>query len=842
MTLPVQAILPALKNALQDGQNVVLQAPPGAGKTTLVPLELLEEAWLEKRKIILLQPRRLATRAAARRMAGQLHEAVGKRVGYRIRFENRVGPDTRIEVVTEAVLTRKLQKDPEIADTGLVIFDEFHERSIHSDLGLALCREVQAELRADLRILVMSATLAGDSVAQILGNAGVIACEGRQYPVETFYQEKPVLKITAALVVTEIERILDSRAGSLLVFLPGAGEIRRVTALLHKKRPQGDLIIAPLFGDLPGKKQDLAIKPCPTGKRKVVLSTSIAETSLTIDGINIVVDAGQMRIPRFQPGSLMTALETVRVSKASADQRRGRAGRTGPGACFRLWTEHDQLSLIPYTKPEILNTDLCPLALELACWGNPETTELVWLDPPPEAALARAWEYLHAIAAVDNRRRVTRHGRRINELGVHPRLGHMILKGVGLGCGRIASEMAALISRRDILSRTFLAREADIRVRLDLLHPTTDRRDSTGQKPLIDRHTLNRTLQLSERWQKIAGHEGSASGQLDDAGKIMALAYPDRVGKLRNSNRNRYLLSGGRGAVLPDHDPLCGTPFIVVARTDGQPDDARIFLAAPVAVAELEEVLDDRIFVREKIAWDGRKKAVTCRKQHMLGNVVLREINIKNPDNLEICKCLIKGIHEAGLDCLPFTREDRNWMARVQFVGAHSKETGQWPDLSPAALLKDLGAWLQPYITGLRSLASLKKLNMKKILGSMLNWEQRRALDRLAPPVLNVPSSSRIRLDYTAGEIPALAVRLQEVFGLDETPTIMDGQCKVTVHLLSPAGRPVQITRDLAGFWNGAYTEVKKEMKGRYPKHYWPDNPLDAVATRRVKPKTKKSR
>ena len=836
MTLPVQAILPKLKSTLQNGENAVLQAPPGAGKTTLVPLELLEEAWLARRKIILLQPRRLATRAAARRMAGSLKEAVGQRVGYRIRFENRVGPDTRIEVVTEAVLTRKLQKDPELTDTGLVIFDEFHERSIHSDMGLALCREVQAELRPDLRILVMSATLAGDPVAQILGRARVLSCDGRQYPVETSYLNKPVQKITAAFVAAEVDRILDEQSGSLLVFLPGAGEIRRVSALLRKKRQRGDLIIAPLYGDLPGKKQDLAIKPCPAGRRKVVLATSIAETSLTIEGINIVVDTGQMRVPRFQPGSQMTALETVRVSKASADQRRGRAGRTGPGTCFRLWTEHDQLSLIPHNKPEILNTDLCPLALELACWGNADAAGLAWLDPPPEAAMTRAWEFLQAIDAVDAARRVTGHGRRISALGIHPRLGHMILRGADMGAGRIAAEMAALISRRDILARSSLAREVDIRVRLYLLEEMTG-----GRQMPVDRHALTRTRQLAERWQKITGNGDSAGGFPDDAGKLLVLAYPDRIGKLRDGSRSRYLLSGGRGAILPENDPLCGTPFIAVARTDGQPDNAKIFLAAPVAAEELETVLADKIQVRERVVWDRRKKSVTCRNQRMIGHVIMSDIESNKPDKSRISECILKGIREDGIDGLPFGRDDRNWMARVQFLHANCQAPGGWPDMSPTALLNDLEAWLQPYITGFRSLISLKKLNMKKILGAMLSWEQRSTLDRLAPATLRVPSGSRIRLDYTAGEMPVMAVRLQELFGLQETPTILDGGHRVTVHLLSPAGRPVQITRDLAGFWKGAYCEVKKEMKGRYPKHYWPDNPLEAVATRRAKPKKTKT-
>lgn len=838
MTLPVASILPELKEALSRGQNVVLQAPPGAGKTTVVPLALLRETWLRKRKIILLQPRRLATRAAARRMAGALHQDVGQQVGYRIRFDNRVGPQTQLEVVTEAVLTRKLQQDPEITDTGLVIFDEFHERSIHSDLGLALCREVQAELRPDLRILVMSATLAGEPVARLLGGASIITCRGKQYPVATHYLSKSIRPLKAVFIATEIERILARQSGSVLVFLPGAGEIRRVAALLAK-RLQPEVEITPLFGDLSGKQQDRAIRPCAPDKRKVVLATSIAETSLTIEGIRIIVDAGQMRIPRFQPGSLMTSLETVRVSKASADQRRGRAGRTGSGVCFRLWTEHDQHSLVPYTKPEILNTDLSSLTLELACWGNPDINAMDRLDPPPPAALGEARKFLRSIGAVDAQGGVTRHGRSINALGIHPRLGHMILKSVAPGRADTAAQVAALLSGRDILARTELGRDVDIRVRLELLQAS--RHQSDGRRPEdLDRRALTRTRQLAQRWLQLATPGRGGTTHINDAGKILALAYPDRIGKLRPGSRDRYLLAGGRGACLPESDPLCGTPFIVAARTDGRPDNARIFLAAPVEREDLEEALADRIDSRESIQWDSRLKRVVCREQHRIGQMVLDEKELKKPDKTDVCNALLKGIREAGIDCLPLDGKVRNWMDRVQFIHDHDPDRGVWPDMHPTALMADLENWLGPHLSGYRSLAPLKKLDMQNILGTLLDWQQRRKLDRLAPEAAVVPSGSRIRLDYTAGDGPVLAVRLQEMFGLQDTPTVLEGRHKVLVHLLSPAGRPVQVTRDLSGFWRETYGQVKKELQGRYPKHYWPANPLEAVATRKVKPKLKK--
>lgn len=835
MTLPVESILPELKKALRNGRSVVLQAPPGAGKTTVVPLELRGETWLQKRKIILLQPRRLATRAAARRMAGALNEGVGQSVGYRIRFDNRVGPDTLIEVVTEAVLTRKLQQDPELADTGLVVFDEFHERSIHSDLGLALCREVQAELRPDLRILVMSATLDGEPVAQLLGEARLLSCRGKQYPVKTHYLSRPAQPLTAAFIANEIVRILAGQTGSALVFLPGAGEIRRVATLLTERLGPG-VAIAPLYGDLSGKKQDRAIRPCGPGKRKVVLATSIAETSLTIEGIHIVVDAGQMRIPRFQPGSLMTSLETVRVSKASADQRRGRAGRTGPGTCFRLWTEHDHLSLVPHTKPEILNTDLAPLALELACWGNPDINAMAWIDPPPPAALGPARKLLQNIGALDTQGGVTPHGHRINTLGIHPRLGHMILKSITLGRAGTATEVAALLSGRDILARTEIRREADIRVRLELL-VAAGHKSKGRQQNGRNYRAVARTRQLAQRWLQIASPGKKGASYIDDAGKILALAYPDRIGKLRSGSRNRYLLSSGRGAFLPESDPLCGTPFIVAAQTDGRPDNARIFLAAPVDRAGLEEVLADRIDTEKSVQWDNRRKRVVSREQHRIGQVVLEEKNYINPGKTDVCNALLKGIHESGFDCLPLGKKVRTWMARVQFIHDHGPERGLWPDMQPAALMAGLEDWLGPHLVGCRSLAALKKLDMLSILGTLLDWQQHRKLGRWAPEVIEVPSGSRIRLDYTTGDGPILAVRLQEMFGLQDTPTVLGGRHKVLVHLLSPAGRPVQVTRDLRGFWQDTYALVKKELKGRYPKHYWPENPLTAAATRSVKPK-----
>jgi len=835
MTLPVASILPELKESLSRGRNAVLQAPPGAGKTTVVPLELRDAAWLQNRKIILLQPRRLATRAAARRMAGNLHEDVGQQVGYRVRFDNQVGPDTRIEVVTEAILTRKLQQDPEIADTGLVIFDEFHERSIHSDLGLALCREVQEDLRTDLRILVMSATMDGEPVARLLGGARIISCSGKQYPVETHYLSQSTYPLTAAFIAAEISRIIAGQPGSALVFLPGAGEIRRVAALLAKRLPP-EVEIAPLFGDLSGKKQDRAIRPCARGRRKVVLATSIAETSLTIEGIRIVVDAGQMRIPRFHPGSLMTSLETIRVSKASADQRRGRAGRTGPGTCFRLWTEHDHRSLVPHTKPEILSTDLASLTLEMACWGNPDINTMAWLDLPPRAALGEARNFLCSMGALDAQGRVTPHGRSINALGIHPRLGHMILKSAALGQAGTAAKVAALLSRRDILARTKVRREADIRLRLEML--TSSRRPSGScQQQDLKSHALIRTRQLAQRWLQIVTPGKVGTTRINDAGRILALAYPDRIGKLRPGSRDRYLLSGGRGACLHESDPLSGTPFIVAARTDGRPENARIFLAAPVEREDLEQALADRIDIAKSIQWDSRRKRVLCREQRRIGQVVLDEKELKNPDKTEVCSAIIKGIREAGLDCLSFSKKVRNWIARVQFIHDHGPKHDAWPDMHPAALLADLENWLGPYLGGYRSLAPLKKLDLQSILGNLLDWQQRRKLDRLAPEALQVPSGSRIRLDYTIGDGPILAVRLQEMFGLQETPTVLEGHHKVLVHLLSPAGRPVQVTRDLSGFWRETYGQVKKELKGRYPKHYWPENPLEAVATRNVKPK-----
>jgi ATP-dependent helicase HrpB len=818
--LPIEPVLPELLAALRDGPNAVLQAPPGAGKTTRVPLALLGESWLAGGKLVMLEPRRLAARAAAHRMAFLLGEAVGGTVGYRVRFDSRVGPATRIEVVTEGILTRMIQDDPGLDGVGAVLFDEFHERSLHADLGLALCLEAQAGLREDLRLLVMSATLDGGPVSRLMGDAPVVTSEGGAFPVDLYWLDAPVTGRFEDAVTALVARALTEQPeGDLLVFLPGQGEIRRVQAQLEN-RDLG-VLVAPLYGDLSQNAQDAALRPQP-GRRKVVLSTSIAETSLTIEGVRVVVDGGLMRVPRFDPSGGMTRLVTVPVSRASAEQRRGRAGRLGPGVCYRLWTEAAHRALSGFTAPEIAEADLAPLVLELARWGISDPADLAWLDPPPAAGVAQAGELLRRLGAVDQAGRITAHGRAMAVLPVHPRLAHMALRGRDLGLGALACEVAALLSERDILRGE---RDADLRLRVELLRGA---RSTAADRGAVQR--VREAVRQLRRHLNLPPH----GGEVEDVGVLLAFAYPDRIALRRQGGDLRYQLSNGRGAFFPQPEPLATADALAIAELDGDRREARIFLAAPLTLVEIEAHFADQIEQMDRVAWDARDQAVMARRQRKLGELVLKDEPLPNPPREAVTNALLTGLRDMGLGCLPWTTAAEGVRTRVAFLRRIEGEA--WPDLSDAALLDTLENWLAPWLDGISRRAHLARLDLHAALMALLPWERKKILDTEAPTHVVVPSGSRIPIDYTA-EGPVLAVRLQEMFGLADTPMIAGGRVRLTLHLLSPARRPVQVTQDLASFWANAYKQVKADLKGQYPKHYWPDNPLQAEPTARAKPR-----
>jgi ATP-dependent helicase HrpB len=818
--LPVQEALPELLAALAGHSSAVLQAPPGAGKTTLVPLALLDQPWLAGRKIVMLEPRRLAARAAARRMAELLGEGVGDTVGYRVRQDSRIGPGTRIEVVTEGILTRMIQDDPGLEGVGAVLFDEFHERSLPADLGLALALEVQGGLRDDLRLLVMSATLEGERVASLLGGAPIITSQGRAYPVEIRWLERPEPRRFEAAMAQAIRRALgETDGGDVLAFLPGQGEIRRVER--HLADEECEAVVVPLFGDLPAAEQDRALLPIP-GRRKVVLSTAIAETSLTIEGVAIVVDGGQMRVPRFDPNGGMTRLVTLPVAKASAEQRRGRAGRLGPGTCYRLWSEADHRALPAFLAPEILEADLAPLALDLARWGTRDPAALPWLDPPPAAAYAQATALLTELEALDAEGRITAHGKGMAALPVHPRLAHMMIKGRALGLGGLACAIAALLSERDILRQS---RDADLRRRAEALLGAPDRD--------VDRGGLMRARDLARQLRRQLGVP-EQDDRLERTGLLLAFAFPDRVAQ-RRSDGLAYRLSNGRGAFFKEPEPISSSPYLAVADLDGERKEARIFLAAPLDQADIEEHFAAHITRADSVAWDKREQAVLARRQTRFGALVLGESRLDNPPPELMAEAQLQAIADLGLAALPWSDAAQALRQRVAFLRRHQPES--WPDLSDAHLLETLKDWLLPYLAGMTRTAHWQKLDLAAILRARLSWEQRQAMDRQAPTHVAVPSGSRIPIDYGNPEQPVLAVRLQEMFGLAETPSLLDGRVPLLLHLLSPARRPLQVTRDLAGFWAGSYKAVKADMKGQYPKHYWPDNPLEAEPTARAKPR-----
>jgi ATP-dependent helicase HrpB len=847
--LPICEALEPLARALADHPRVLLRAPPGAGKSTVVPLALLER--FDRRKILMLEPRRIAARAVAQRMAQLLGEPVGGTVGFRTRLETRVSRTTRIEVVTEGILTRMLQSDPELGGIGCVIFDEFHERSLNADLGLALSIESQETLREDLKLLVMSATLDLEPLARLLGGAPMVSTEGRSFEVATLYVPRRA-EIALELQTAQVIRgALADHRGDILCFLPGAAEIGRVQRALEESgvgaaagtvarvdssAPE-TVRILPLYGELRAEQQDAALRAAPGGERKIVLATSIAETSLTIEGVRIVVDAGLRRYSAFDPATGMSRLVTGKVSQAAADQRRGRAGRLAPGVCYRLWSEGAQASLAPHTPPEISSADLAPLALELACWGVADAGRLRWLDPPPAASLAQARGLLHELEAIDGAGRVTLHGRALASMGAHPRLAHMLIKGRDLKAQRLACDLAAILSERDILRAPPGARDVDLRLRVAALR-------GEGGSPggmSIDSQALHQAARSSAHWQRELGAgRGAGTGDADPhewTGPLTALAYPDRIGRARDGS-GRYLLANGRGARFGETQALAKSEFIVAAELDGADRDARIFLAAPVSPGAIARHFAAQIVERAEVAWDEREEAVRARRERRLGALVLESAEMRDPDPSEVQRAVLAGLRRLGAAALPWSHSLRQWQARVQLMGASGVPAPEpWPDLADAALMATLEEWAPPWIDGLTRREHFARMDLGNALRSRLSYAQGVILEREAPTHLSVPSGSRIPIDYCEGAVPTLSVRLQEMFGLSVTPAVAGGRAPLLVKLLSPAGRPVQVTSDLVSFWNRGYHEVRKDLKGRYPKHYWPEDPYAAQPTRRVRPR-----
>ena len=838
--LPIESVLPQLKEILQTQTCAVLVAQPGAGKTTQVPVALLHEPWLLGQKILMLEPRRLAARAAARYMAGRLNEQVGQTIGYRVKHDTKVGPQTRIEVITEGILTRMLQTDPALEGVGAVIFDEFHERSLHADLGLALCRQSQTLLREDLRLLVMSATLEAKPVAAMLDYAPIVHSEGRAYPVETNYAGTKIVGRIESAVVSSIQHALLTHEGSLLVFLPGATEIRRVEMALRAQKLGKQIEIAALYGNLSQEAQDQALAACMPGYRKVVLATSIAETSLTVEGVTVVIDSGLMRVPRFSPRTGMSRLETVPVSAASADQRRGRAGRLGPGVCYRLWTEQEQRQLPLSSTPEIREADLAALALELAAWGVPDPAALVWLDPPPAAAYQQARELLVQLGALHDAGGLTPHGKRLAELGLHPRLAHMVLQAMPLGLGAMACELAAMLSERDFM-RASRDRDADVRTRIEVLWSAArlEQRKATAAEaaqalgPDVDFGLCRRIAAEAKVLQQQLGVRPSGKERAEASGLLLAFAYPDRIAQRRSSGR--FLLSNGRGAVLQELQTLSNERYLIAAELDDQGVESRIYLAAPVREEDLLQSFADQLMKEQEVLWDRVTQSVKARQRVRLAALTMKEIPWQDPPPDLLMKGLLAGIQTESLELLPWSRSARQLQERTTFL---HRWVDNWPDMSDAHLLATLETWLGPHLYGKKSRNDLQRLKLTDILEDTLDWEQRRMLEQWAPTHIQVPSGSRLPIDYSASESPTLSVRLQEMFGLPDTPRIGRGKVPLTLHLLSPAHRPVQVTKDLASFWSHAYFEVKKDLKGRYPKHYWPDDPLAAIPTNRAKPRS----
>ncbi|HMM89229.1 ATP-dependent helicase HrpB [Bradyrhizobium sp.] len=815
--LPIDAVLDELDRTLAANNTAVLVAPPGAGKTTRVPLALLDAPWLNGRKIIMLEPRRIAARASAERMARTLGERAGETVGYRVRFGSKVSRATRIEVVTEGIFSRQILDDPELSGVAAVLFDEFHERSLDADLGLALARDAQTGLREDLRILVMSATLDGARVGKLLGDAPVVASEGRAFPVETRYlgrkADAPIERQMADAIVSA----LRADPGSVLAFLPGAAEIRRTQNFLGERVHDPAVEIVPLFGALDAAVQDRAIAPAPKGSRKVVLATSIAETSLTIEGVRIVVDSGLARVPRYEPDIGLTRLETVRASRAAVDQRRGRAGRTEPGVCYRLWDEPQTASLAAYTQPEILSADLSSLVLDLAQWGVRDPATLAFLDPPPAPALKEANSLLHELGALDPDGRITSEGQSLRALALPPRLARMIVDSHRLGAGAEAAGIAAVLTERGLGGDS-----VDLDVRLDQFGRDRSARAASARS-------------LAQRWaQQVAATEGPpAEYSSPSTGIMLALAFPDRVA--RNRGNGSFVLANGRGAAVEQASSLARVSYIAVGELTGTAAQGRILLAAPIAQADIETRFADQIEDTEEITFDRGAMALRGRRKRTLHAITLSEAPLALSPSAETARIFAAGLVAAGLDRLPWSKALKQWRDRVMFL--RKAEGDSWPDLSDTSLATEAENWLMPALYDKTSLKEISAGDLSEALMALLPWELRSRLEREAPTHFEAPTGTMLAIDYEAEQGPTIAVRLQELFGLNTHPSIARGAVPLVLELLSPAQRPVQVTRDLPGFWRGSYAAVRSDLRGRYPRHPWPEDPASAPPTRRVKPR-----
>jgi ATP-dependent helicase HrpB len=821
--LPIDSILPKLRKILSTHPAVVLAAEPGSGKTTIVPLALIHEPWLQGKKIIMLEPRRIAARMAAKRLSELAGDKLGGLVGYRIRFERKISDRTRIEVVTEGVFTRMIQNDPELSTLGLVIFDEFHNRSIASDLALAFCLD-SLELRDDLKILIMSATMDTDRVSRLLDGAPIIEGEGRCYPVAVNYLSRPSSDYPVQRMLKAIHRALAEQEGDILAFLPGAGEIRAV-----QKQLQADVLCLPLYGDLPQNKQDLVFKG--SAKRRVILATPIAETSLTIEGVSTVIDSGLMKTPRFSPATGLTTLHTIPISRASADQRAGRAGRLAPGTCYRLWTVGEEHSRADFLPAEIVGADLAPLLLETLSWGVADPAELRWLDPPREGQVEQARALLVQLGAINEKGMLTTTGKKIAALPLHPRLALMLILGREQGHGSLACRLAALLQQRDLL-RGGEQQSVDIEDRLEILRLHEQKKTGPVRARGADPALCRRILQEASQYQRLLGIQGSP-GNFSESGNLLALAYPDRIaGKKPGSNQ--HLLASGKGVLLPAGDHLHQAEYLVAANLTGGKKQGRIYLAASLSLTEIIHDHKSLLKKEDRVEWKNNK--VETASVLSLGHLELTREPLRNIDPYTVRNCLLEGIQQTGIHCLNRQKKSLELQARMQ--SAHIQDPDNWPDVSDETLINDLG-WLEPWLDGITSLKQLRKIDLYPILLAQLSWPEQQRLETLLPTHLRVPSGSRVKLIYQPGDPPVLAVRLQEMFGATDTPTVFNGQVPVQIHLLSPARRPVQITSDLQGFWQNSYHLVKKDMAGRYPKHYWPDDPLQAAPTTRVKRKKK---